>query len=290
MSNFISPDRYFDPESGRLSAYFSKLFILIGQESLQYCILDTEKNTFIALTDFRLPSSPKSKEVFYAEISQLFSEEEALKKKYPAVVIGLDSAVHTLVPAPLYDADQNKKYLEFNFGPADNGSLRVDRLEEIDAFNIYGTPQGLLDVVVNHFGEAALIHRSSALLKAIYHYQNIHPARAGIFLNIREQFIDLVSMEGGRLAFFNSYACSSKEDVLYYTLYALEQLSRQPENVQLLISGIIDGNSDLYRLLVQYIYQVSFTDRINLWEYSPLLGQLPSHRFLELYALALCGS
>ena len=82
MSAFKSFERYIDPESGRLSSYFSKLFILIGDASLQYCLLDTDRNTFVALADFRLPSLPKSKEAFYAEISQLLSEDDLLKKKY----------------------------------------------------------------------------------------------------------------------------------------------------------------------------------------------------------------
>jgi hypothetical protein len=290
MNAFISHDRYFDPESGRLSAYFSKLFILIGQESLQYGILDTEKNTFVAVADIRLPSSPRTPEAFYTEISRLISEEEALKKKYPSVVIGLDTPMHTLVPAPLYDSGQSNKYLEFNFGVSGNSQVSSDRLEEIDAYNVYAIPRGLLDVVHVNYREAALFHRTSATIRSIYNHQKINPKPAGLFLNVREQFIDLISIEGGRLAYFNSFSCTSKEDMLYYTLYALEQLNMRPDTVQLIISGIIDNGSESHQLLEQYIHEVSFADGLNLWDYSPLLGQLPVHRYQELYALALCGS
>ena len=204
MNAFISHDRYFDPESGRLSSYFSKLFILIGQASLQYGILDTEKNTFVALADLRLPSSPKTPEAFYADISRLISEEEVLKKKYPSVVIGLDTPMHTLVPAPLFDSEQSKRYLEFNFGMTGDGQVSADRIEEIDSYNVYAIPQGLLDVVRVNYREAALFHRTSAMIRAIYNHQKVNPAPAGIFLNMREQFIDLTSIESDRLAYFNS--------------------------------------------------------------------------------------
>lgn len=290
MNAFISHDRYFDPESGRLSSYFSKLFILIGQESLQYGILDTEKNTFVAVADLRLPSSSKIPEAFYTNISRLISEEEALKKKYPSIVIGLDTPRHTLVPAPLFDSGQSNKYLEFNFGMTGNGQVNADRLEEIDAYNVYSIPRGLLDVIQVNYGEAALFHRTSAMIRAIYNHQIANHAPADIFLNVRERFIDLTSFESGRLAYFNSYSCTSKEDMLYYTLYAIEQLNLRPDTVQLFISGIIDNGSESHRLLEQYIREVSFFDSLNLWDYSPLLGQLPAHRYQELYALALCGS
>ena len=290
MYAFISHDRYFDPESGHLSSYFSKLFILIGQESLQYSILDTEKNTFVAVADLQLPSPPKTPEIFYAELSRLISEEDALNKKYPSIVIGLDTPMHTLVPAPLFDSGQSKRYLEFNFGMTGDGQVSADRIEEIDAYNVYAIPKGLLDLLRLNYREAALFHRTSALIRAIYNDQNLNPATAGVFLNVREQFIDLISFESGRLAYFNSYSCTSKEDMLYYTLYAIEQLSLRPDTAQLFISGTIDNGSESHRLLEQYIREVSFSERLNLWEYSPLLGQLPAHRYQELYALALCGS
>jgi hypothetical protein len=289
MSTFISSDRYFDPEAGRLSAYFSKLFILAGNESLQYCILDTEKNSFVALADFRLPASPKSPEAFYSNISQLISEEEALKKKYPSVVIGLESPAHTLVPASLYEPGQSTSYLAFNFGMTGNGQVKADHLEEIDAFNVYQVPQELLDVLQTGYPEAALFHRSSALIRAIYHHQKAFPSPGAIYLNVRDRSIDLASMDSGRLIFFNSYSCAGKEDMLYYTLYVLEQLNLRPENTQLFISGRIQNGSESHRLLEQYIHKVSFPGRLSLWDYSPLLGQLPAQIHQELYALALCG-
>jgi hypothetical protein len=290
MSAFISPDRYFDPESERLSAYFSKLFILIGKESLQYCILDTDKNTFVALADFRLSSSPKTPELFYAEISKLILQENALKKKYASVVLGIDTPLHTLVPVSLFDSGQNSKYLEFNFGMNAYGQVKADQLEEIDAYNVYGIPQDLMDLINLNYGEAALFHRSSAWIRAIYNHQKISPGSSVMYMNVREQIIDLAYMEGTRLGFFNSYSCASKEDVLYYTLYAIEQLNLRPDNLHLFVSGMIDTDSELQRLLEQYTNQVSLWVRPDIWNYSPLLYAAPAHRYQELYALALCGS
>ena len=290
MNAFILQNRYLDPESGRISAYFSKLFILVGQASLQYCILDTEKNTFVALADFHLSSSPKTPDSFYSEISQLISQEEMLQKKYPSVVIGIDTTLHTLVPAPFFDSGQSNKYLGFNFGFNANEQVSADRIEEVDAYNIYAIPPGYLDVLHGNYREAAVFHRASALIRAIFYHHKKNPGQASLFLNIREQFVDLVSFEGGRLVYFNSYACLGKEDILYYTLYTLEQLKMSADTVQLFISGMLDAGSDSHLLLEQYIHMVSFSESLGSFAYSPLLKQMPAHRYEELYALALCGS
>jgi hypothetical protein len=290
MSAFILHDRYFDPDTGRISSYFCQLFVLIGQESLQYCILDTEKSTFIALADYRLPAFPKTPEIFYSQVGQLISEEERLLKKYPSVVIGIDTPWHTLVPTPLYDTGQMTKYLEFNFRLPDGCQVSSDRIEEIDAFNIYGFPPGLEVIIRKYFREAALVHHSSALIKAINQYHQINPEPLCIFLHARDRFIDLAFFDGNRPAFFNSFLCRSKEDILYFTLYTIEQLKLRPDSVHLSVTGMIDAGSDSYLLLKQYIGTISFTGRLSNFNYSPLLDQVPSHRYHELFAIALCGS
>ena len=290
MSNFILHDRYFDPESGRISSYFCQLFVLIGHESIQYCILDTEKNSYFAFADYRLPKPPKTPELFYSRLGKLIAEEEVLLKKYPSVVIGIDTSLQTLVPSPFFDIGQMTKYLEFNFKLPDGCQVISDRVEEIDAYNVYGFPVGLREAIQKFFPEAALNHRSSALIKAICQHHQINPDPSCIFLNAREQFIDLVNFDGKHPAFFNSFPCRSKEDILYFTLYVIEQLKLRPDAVRLSVTGMIDAGSDAYLILEQYIRTISFTSRLSAFNYSPLLNQVNVHRYQELFALALCGS
>jgi hypothetical protein len=290
MSTFILHDQYFDPDAGRISSYFCQLFILVGQESLQYCILDTEKNTFNALADYRLPATAKSPEMFYTELDSMMAEEERLVKKYPSVIVGLDTPWHTLVPSALYDSSQLTKYLEFNFSLPEHCQVKTDRVEEIDAYNIYGFPQGLKNVILKHYGDAALVHRSSALIRALYRQHQINADPSSVYVNVRDEYIDITCFEGNRLAFFNSFPCRSKEDILYFALYAIGQLKLRPDAVRLYLSGKADAGSDLYLLLEQYMSPVSFTGGLNSFNYSPFLSQLPSHRYQDLFALALCGS
>ena len=290
MSAFILRDRYFDPEAGRISSYFCQLFVLIGQDSLQYCILDSEKNSFIALVDYRLPSFPKNPEILYAQLGQLISDEKILLKKYPSVFVGIDTPWHTLVPSPLFDPGQVTKYLEFNFNLPQGLHFRSDRVEEIDAYNIYGFLPGSGDFIQTYFKEAAIVHRSTALIKAVYQHNRVNPDPLSVFLHVRDQYIDLVAYDGNRPAFFNSFPCQSGEDILYFTLYSIEQLKLRPDSVQLFITGMLDAGSDTYRLLEQYVRSVSFSGRLSIYNYSPFFDQLPAHRYQELFAFALCGS
>jgi len=290
MSNFILHDRYFDPEAGRISSYFCQLFVMTGLDSLQYCILDTEKNSFIALADYRLPAFPKTPEIFYSLLDQHLSEEEVLLRNYPSVVFGIDTSLHTLVPTPLFDEGQLTKYLEFNFRLPAGQQVGSDRLQEIDAYTVYSIPPGISGIIQKYFRETALVHRSTPLIRSVYQHLMVNPEPSCLFLNVRAQFIDLVCFEGNRPVFFNSFPCRTKEDVLYFTLYVIEQLKLRPDSVKLVLTGMADAGSEFFLLLEQYIRTISHAGRMNSFFYSPVFNQAPIHRYQELFALALCGS
>jgi hypothetical protein len=290
MSAFILHDRFFDPGTGRISSYFCQLFVMVGQDSLQYGIFDTDKNSFIALADFRMPELPGSAEFFYAQLDLLLSSEEPLHKKYPSVVIGIDSPFHTLVPETFFEKDKIADYLQFNFKLPDDIITGYDRITEADAANLFGYTKTLTDIAWKNLPGAVIVHRSTAFIKAA-HQQHLQSGNTrGIFLNIRNPFIDIVAFERNNVVFFNSFACKSKEDVLYFTLYALEQMNLRPETVALSLCGTIDAGSEIFRTLEEYIRQLTFTGLPGSFTYSPLIRQAKSHFYTELFGLALCGS
>jgi hypothetical protein len=290
MSSFILHDSYFDPVCGRISSYFCRLFVLIDDDSVQYCILDTEKNCFIAIADYHLPSSSGSREAFTAQVGHLLMEDVYLSRKYPSVVIGISSHVHTLVPSVLFDAGQVRKYLEFNFRIPEGYHTGSNPISEINSFSVYGFPPGLITVLRSHFREAAIVHRSSALIKTQYQLSRIKATGPAAFLNINKHSLTNSYFEDGSLLYFNTFPYQTREDILYFTLYSHGQSKPGHEPAQLIVSGFTEKGSDVHHILEQYFHSITFADPPGLFGYSPLLAQASLYRYVELFALALCES
>ncbi|NTV84429.1 MAG: DUF3822 family protein [Bacteroidales bacterium] len=290
MSNYILHDRFLDPASGHISSYFCQLFILVGQDTFQYCILDTEKNKFIALVDFRLPSIPKTPEIMNSLIAGLISDDELLRKNYPSVLVGIDTPFHTLVPSSLFEPGQVSKYLEFNFRIPQGFHYMADRIAEIDAYNVSGIPADLKEMMAGHFSKAAFVHGSTPVIKATHQHYKTNPGPTQLFLNVRSKYIDLVMFNGNRPELFNSFPSQGKEDILYFTLFMIEQSALRPDQVQVCLGGMIDEGSELYQLLSQYLPGIGFCNRLNTFDYSAMLDHVPAHQYQDLFALALCGS
>ena len=289
MNAYILNDRILDPVAGHISSHFCQLIILIDTDHIQYGLLDSDRNKFIALADFKLNNDHTGQKPSFSHLEELFNGEELLNRKYPSVLIGMNTFYHTLVPSPLFDQEHTSNYLEFNFRLPENTHVQSDRVEEIDAYNIVGFDKDFVDFFKRKYSNAALVHGSTAVIKAAGQHHKQSPVASRLFLHVRSGFIDLVLFEGKKLVLFNSFPYSTKEDVLYFTLYTVEHASVDLNKLNLSLSGFIDEASDTYQLLAQYFGKMTFADRLDAFNYSALLEQLPAWRYQDLFALVLCG-
>ncbi len=282
--------RYFDPACGNISSYFCQLYIRVSRDEISYCILDTERSRFIALAAFQWNQPVKEPVQAHAQLEFLLQHEEWLKKKFPAVIAGVGSPFHTLVPKPLFDPAKSKGYLDFNFRVPANHACLEDPIDEAGAVNVSSVSLHIKELLAGHFVNPAIVHESTAFLKAAWHHHKAGPLASQMFLNLRSKEIDLVFYDQGKLVLFNSFQYGSKEDVLYYTLYFLEQAAVLPQQSKLILCGLIGEETELYQLLANYFGQVSLADRLPVFTYSPILDEVPAQQFQDLFALALCGS
>lgn len=290
MTAYLLKDRYFDPETSHISSYFCQLFILVRKESFQYAILDSDKNKFIALVNYKLQDSSTKSELQSSVIEKIITGEELLQKKYPSVVVGVEGPFHTLVPLPLFEATHADKYLEFNFRIPPQSHIQTDMIEEINAVNVSCFQEELLDVFSKHYSREAIVHSSTATIRAAYWHHMVDPGSPCLFLFAGNQTLDLVMFDGSKPVLFNSFTVLTKEDLLYYTLFVTENSGMRPDQVHICPGGEIDENSDSFRLLVQYFKDVSFVPRLSTFNYSAIFDAVPPQRYQDLFALALCGS
>ena len=59
---------------------------------------------------------------------------------------------------------------------------------------------------------------------------------------------------------YNSFEYSSKEDFIYYILFAAEQLELNPEKFELQLLGHISKDDPLFKIAYKYIRNVSLLE------------------------------
>jgi hypothetical protein len=289
MESFRLNDSRLDPTAARLSAYFSQLFILAGKDFLQYAVLDTEKSRFIAFADYISDTGGKERDTWQIGMESLFTTDEFLHRNYPAVLIAVDTPYHTVIPSALYDAEHSRDHLGLNFNLPAGLTFRSDHLRESGAWNTFGIEREWLDMMKKHFAQEIVLHRTTPLLTrfALMHRQET--GEKHIFLNFLGKQFDLAAYSDNMLLFFNTFQYETGEDVLYFTLYALEQIRLRTGDVKVKLGGAVEESSGLVSLLREYFPEAGFMERPELFGYSPLFD-FPAHRYQALFSLALCGS
>ncbi|RYZ00127.1 MAG: DUF3822 family protein [Chitinophagaceae bacterium] len=162
------------------------------------------------------------------------------------------------------------------------GGAHEDRIGEWQLSNHYLLPAPIDNALRTSFPAAEYYHAHTAALK---NYNGIDaPEQAQVHF-APGQFRVLLR-KSGQLQLAQVYRYSTPLDAVYYLLRILDAAGLPHASTPLVLSGLIDEQSALYRELHQYFGDLRFTAP----EGVPNEEGRPAHFFTSLYNLARCVS
>jgi len=260
---------------------------MYGTSGFSFTLFDSEQNKFVGF--FNFPFEKSTDDSPSQQLNNLLTEFEWLKSSFSDVNFIVSNSYSTLVPLPLFEREKASIYLEFNQNKPENSEVGVDILKNNTAATVYFLPEGLKSNLIDIWPNATIIHSASALLEILaINYKNLSDDKQ-VFINVGEDRFELVYFKKNRLHFYNSFKYKTKEDFIYFILAAFEQLSVNPEEVQLTLLGTIDKSGKLYEIVYSYIRKINFIDRNENFTYSYVLDELQPHFYYDLFNVLQCG-
>jgi len=262
----------------------SHLSIQISLDGFSFCIFDKDLVDVIFLKKYEFTERAQNPEQLLNFIKQIFEKETVLKEKFESVNISHQNNLAVLVPESLYDSEYKADYLKYSVKVLQDDSIAVEDIENYDAKNVY-----IPFAVVNNFmkeiyGEFESLHTSTVLLNSLLKYFK-NTIKKYFFVNVSKHSIELVYMQNGEIQLYNSFLYYTKEDFIYYILFAMEQLGLDPDSQPVTFIGDIEKEYSLYSITYQYVRHVNFLN-INNFSLSDDFYQLNSglnrHQFFEL--------
>ncbi len=269
------------------------LAIQFNESEFTYCILDLKRNKYIVLQQFKRieykAAQTKSKHPFQDFLNHLMMDMPWLKNPYKSVLIAYEGKRSTFIPGPLFDPAERDHYLQFNFHSEGEEQSYSDHLVPFDTHLVFPVPVSTDGAIHHHYPSVRIHHLASVLIESIWiNYKNrINSSR--VFLHLRENIFDLVLFDGRQLSYCNAFQYQNAEDIAYYLIFVLEQLSINPENIPVVLLGKAERNASLYELLARYIRHIEFGKRNEAFKYSYSINQLSPHAFYPLLNFQLCG-
>ena len=239
-----------------------KLSIHISLNGLSFCIIDLISNEIDFLRTYSLSKNTTPKELLKT-LKKGFKENNELSNSFSSVKIIHYNNLSTVVPEPLFDKNNALSYLKFNSKILQNDYAAYDEIFNNECVNVYIPYVNINNYIFKMFDSFVYNHYSSIILEKVKLNEK-NTITPSLYLNINSNHMELIYFVKNKLIFYNRFDFSTKEDIIYYLLFTIDQLKLNPEEIPLVITGNISEDDDNYQIIYKYIRNVSiFNSEIN---------------------------
>jgi hypothetical protein len=183
-------------------------------------------------------------------IQESYAIESSLQQEFEKVTILYHHDIFTTVPSQIFQEDHASDYLKYNTRILQTDTISIDKsIGNTGAHIVYVAYSNISNYFYEKYGDHSYYHYSSKTIPVLQQLGD------GLYINVQASNFYLTVLENGKLKAHNLFEYQEREDILYYTMFAIQQHDLDPENVRLtLLSNKID--QELNDLLYLYVRNV----------------------------------
>ncbi len=218
-------------------------------------------------------------------LQEVALQHSILRENFYQRVISWYMPEAILMPSALHDHNTIQQLLKTMFGNNNTTSI-CEKINGQDIFTVYQVPASLhksaeqliKPVAAKHFYTLQLEQTDSENDKGI------------IAVNFLHKQFSAVVKKADKVLLAQTYDYSTPADVLYQLLKMVQVFELSQNETTLLLSGMIEKDSAMYKELYQYFAGIMFDENNYGVNSSDLLAEYPSHFFASLFKLSACVS
>ena len=233
-----------------------RLSVQLSLSGLSFLVTNIETKEIYFFLEKKY-KKPINSEELIVDLKSIFNQNKELNDTFNEVAAIYATSLYSLVPSNLFDASKTSEYLKFNSKILATDFIAFDTLENHNITTVYIPFININNYLFDRFGDFSYYHSSSLLIEHLLSEEK-SDASAKVYINITDHIFDFITVKNGELIICNSYEFTTAEDFIYYILFCLEQLKLNPDTVDLYISGSIEKEEDTYKILYNYIRNITF--------------------------------
>ncbi len=185
------------------------------------------------------------------KVKDAFNNKPELQASFEKVEIIYQNELFTLVPKDIFKEENIIDYLDYSIKTLATDYITHETIPDTDIVNIFIPYININNYLIDKLGSFNYKHSSSVLIESILKKDNTDTK---VYTLISDGLFEVIITKENNLLLFNTFTYSTNEDVLYYLLFCMEQLSLSPDEVEVILLSNV--NEDLYNLLYTYIRYV----------------------------------
>jgi glutaredoxin-related protein len=223
------------------------LSIRLSIDKFKYTTFDPFQENIATIADWELNPSLS----LTANLKKFLHEEDDFNN-YKQVNVMLESSRYITVPIELFDDEQTELLFYHNITKHENEIILYNILQSINSVVIYSLDTSAHHLLITKYPEVKFYVHVSPLLE--YFSAKSHQGNnRKMYVNLRNEAIDIFCLDHGRLLLANSYDCREIADRIYYILYIWKQLNLDQERDEILFYGNMPEKDMLIAQADKYI-------------------------------------
>lgn len=252
--------RNINPNLANYSDSGLRLCVSLQQYKIDLGISSLENRNPLALASYRLEPG---RSTFQDCIRELIECEKLLDPSfvYGKRIFSVPDFKSTLVPEKCYEAEHGKEYLEALFHLNGRECITRELEPNTKSFILTAFNPNYLKTARSMFcqdEQIGFLSVYACLIREVFRMGQTYKRFAHhILLNLREREFDLCVKGDEGLLFINSFPCPDFDNLLYYFLYAINNLKIDTGSAALFLCGLA-SERDLSPRLEEHVYATTY--------------------------------
>jgi hypothetical protein len=248
------------------------LLIMVGDKHLCFAITGGNNENLHRLAYYT------SEGINEHGLAELFRLHPELNDSFEKIKVCFDYPQYVIVPDIFFHSADAPLFLETLHGTNEKSIIQFNTIAAWQLHNVYVVPSEVVDWLGKKFPTASYLHLFTARIQQVN-------TEGNFWVDFGVDTFSLIALQENKLLLARSFPYSSPEDVIYYLLKTAQQFSFSTTDVRLMISGLIDKKSTLYKELYAYFLNIEFKNAD--WIF-PENYTYPAHFFTSLNGIAKC--
>ncbi len=250
----------------------SSLIIEVSENRISAVVLDVISNTFTDVVVYPVNNN----------IAEIINNENIFKNSYQQVNVIYNFDESILTPPQYYKREHNAEMLNLMFGDKINMDVSSDFITKLNIYNAYRIPKNVKQCFINKFSALNFTHAWSLLSVCKQNNQNL------VYAIFYEKKCTIVLYNNTELVLVKNISFKSPEDAAYLLLLACNLNNLSVENLNLIVSGMIEEKSVLFSTLHNYFLNIATDNFFDKFNYAAEIKVYPEHFFNHLFLMASC--
>lgn len=281
LQNKILPSvKFRDERFGLSMTNQCHLLLELKPHGFRLAVVEDTSRACLWLEEYRWPTSPNETKALQDLQSIVQGHEFLGAGSWKSVMATVMNQSFTLIPIALFRREYAPRYLYLARGSQVSAQEEVHYHvhPKLGIVNVFSVERSVVDWLLDlyPFQEVKLIHQTSALIEETLISPQAH-------LYVEKDAFTLVVSHNGQLRYCNRFQGKNATDLVYFVLFALNELGLEPTETPLRLYGEVEWDDEIAIDLGKYVPNMSFgTDYQEAFN-----TQTPSHRYASLFGILL---